>query len=279
MSETTKTVEHYGYFQVGAYPLYSTLFRPVGPPTGALLLVEPFGEEKRCAHRMLVRMARKLAGAGLAILKFDFSGTGDSGGQHADADWPVWRAEIAAAAAFLQEQCGAVPLALLGSRAGALLAAEAAATLPLHKLLLIEPLLSGEELVLDLLRREKIKGALQGQGGVDPELGWAAGQTADFGGIQVTATLAAAARRSVLLDSLQKLPETLPILLLRVSGGKKLPPAWEPLVARVQKTPGGIARIVADKPFWGQLEYYESEIVIDAVADFLLNPERDPSVQ
>jgi len=29
--------------------------------------------------------------------------------------------------------------------------------------------------------------------------------------------------------------------------------------------------VIADKPFWGQLDYYESDVVVDAVTEFIVS--------
>jgi hypothetical protein len=57
--------------------------------------------------------------------------------------------------------------------------------------------------------------------------------------------------------------------VVRVSGSKKLPPAWQPLTDAAESREVGEVAVVQDKPFWGQLEYYESDAVIDVVVPFL----------
>ncbi len=263
--------EKRGYLTVGNRPVFCTLFQPEQlPAQWGLVIAEPFGEEKRCASRMLVRLARNLARHQVATLKFDFSGTGDSSGDSSQAQWLHWQRELAEALLFLKQESQAPKMALLGARAGALLAAQCAAEHPVQALLLAEPVLSGQEILDELEKRQKIKDAILG-GTSAPSVSelWALGQNADFAGFQVNAQFAGQLRQANLPESLQKCPADCRILLLRVSGARKFPPAWQPLLDLLDGHPGSQSRLIKDKPFWGQLEYYESDMVIDPLAEFL----------
>ena len=271
-------IERSGFIDVSGRAIYGTHYLPAdAPPRAALLLVEPFGEEKRCAFRMLVRLARQLATRGVAVMRYDASGTGDCAGKHGEAEWRHWQDELAAQIALARELPGKPPLMLAAARAGALLAAEAAARIAaaggaLRALILLEPLLSGDELLRDLERRQKIKDMMSGgaKNAASAEL-WSAGQPADFGGFLVGSAMAEQLRAAQLQTSLAATPADCALQLLRVSGAKNFPPAWQGLVAAVTARAGSSAQVIADKPFWGQLDYYESDVVIDAVTDFVVS--------
>ena len=262
--------EKRGYLTVGKRRVFCTLFLPEQPPAHwGLVIAEPFGEEKRCAARMLVRLARNLAKQQIATLKFDFSGTGDSSGDSAQAQWLHWQQELAEAVQVLQQESHAPKMALLGARAGALLAAQCAAEHPVQALLLAEPVLSGLEILDELEKRQKIKDAIRG-GSSTPSASelWALEQNADFAGFQMNSQFAAQLRQANLQQSLQQCSMDCRMLLLRVSGARKFPPAWQPLLDLLDGHPGSQSQLIKDKPFWGQLEYYESDAVIDPIADF-----------
>ncbi|WP_432383663.1 hydrolase 2, exosortase A system-associated [Duganella sp. P38] len=121
------------------------------PCRGALLLVPPFGDEMNKSRRMLALLARALARQGVATLQIDLYGCGDSSGDSGDARWSLWLDDLHHASAWLQARSGHAP-ALLGLRLGALLALEFAATAPVTRVLLWQPVLDGATFLTQLLR-------------------------------------------------------------------------------------------------------------------------------
>jgi alpha-beta hydrolase superfamily lysophospholipase len=91
---------------------------PVGPDTGVrggLLVVHCFTCSKDL-HTMS-RLARGLAGAGFAVLRFDFTGLGESGGDFAATTLSTNLGDLARAVACLQER-GRGPIGLIGHSFG-----------------------------------------------------------------------------------------------------------------------------------------------------------------
>jgi alpha/beta superfamily hydrolase len=260
-----------GYLSVGERRLYGTLFRPAAPRPLAVVLYDAFGEEKKSAFRVMVRLARACADRGFTTLRFDLSGTGESAGGHATASWEDWQADALAAAAFARTQAAGAPWVAVGVRLGAFQAVHAASRAGALAVTLVEPVLTGEECLRDLERRQRIKQVVAGAGTDDADSAarWARGEAVDFGGFEVSAHLAAALRPESLVTRLGSLRPDCPLQVVRVSGSKALPPAWKPLTERAEACPPGRAEVVRDKPFWGQLEYYESDAVQDAVLAFL----------
>jgi exosortase A-associated hydrolase 2 len=274
--------EHSGYFPGPCGDLYGTLYLPeVLAGETAIVLAEPFGEEKKCAYRMLVRLARALASHGVPTLRFDPTGSGDSPGDHGTVDFTTWCGDLRAAAEHVLSLAGVTGWAPIGARFGALPSLQVAGAVPPRAVILLEPVLSGNEFLRDLERRQKIKDMMSGQrndNGPDAASRWEAGETVDFGGFPVSAAMAEQVADVEMSSLLTGLPATCALQVVRVSGSKKLPPAWQPLVDAADARETGEVTVVQDKPFWGQLEYYESDAVIDAVLPFLGRVLHLPSV-
>lgn len=249
--------ERSGYLEVGGRGVYSTVYLPAGSAKLAVAIVEPPAEEKRAACRMLVRLCRALAEQGIASIRFDLSGTGDSTCNHCDATFTMWKEDALAALDEVSSMSGCQRLGFVGARAGALIACSAALERTVSTIVLAEPLLDGGDYLNDLERRQSIKRMMSGGGDTrtSTEL-WAAGLGADFGGFEFSAALAQELTGVNVGECLGKLSDV-SVKAIRVSASKKLPPAWSVFGENVE--------LVADKPFWGQLDYYESDLVNDAI--------------
>src|SRR3546814_18352731 len=103
------------------------------------------------SRRMAALQARALAALGIDVLLLDLFGTGDSAGDFRDARWEIWREDAMAAVAWLGARCGG-RVGLWGLRLGTLLAAEVAAEMQAPRLLLWQPVLSGERHLTQFLR-------------------------------------------------------------------------------------------------------------------------------
>jgi exosortase A-associated hydrolase 2 len=105
-----------------------------------------------------VHAARAFAEAGVGVLRFDYRGCGDSGGEFAQATVAGWMEDIGAAVAALRSHVGSGPLGLLGLRFGAALAARAAEQMPeVARLVLWEPVIDGRSYFAADLRKKLIK--------------------------------------------------------------------------------------------------------------------------
>lgn len=108
------------------------LFAVYEPPalkdrrTRAAVLCYPWGEEYVYAHRTMRQLAVKLSASGFHTLRFDYFGTGDSGGEESDADPSAAEVDVESAIEGLQDIVGVARVALIGLRLGATLAARAA---------------------------------------------------------------------------------------------------------------------------------------------------------
>lgn len=142
------------YFGSGDRRLFG-IYTPAQRAAGrerAVVLCHPWGVEYLRAHRSLRQLATQLARAGIHVLRFDYHGTGDSGGDEGAGDLVGWRGDIVAAAEELRETSGVERVGLAGLRLGATLAAGVAASgaLEVDSLVLWDPVVSGVEYLREI---------------------------------------------------------------------------------------------------------------------------------
>lgn len=160
---------------------------------GAIVHAHAWAEEMNKMRRMAALGARALAAQGYAVLRIDLAGCGDSTGEFDEASWPTWIDDLCAARQALVDRYAA-PVTWWGERAGALLAAAAAAR---HdedcSLLLWQPALSGRQVLQQFLRLKAAADLMEGGAkGVVSELRAALqrGETVEVAGYPTPSALA-----------------------------------------------------------------------------------------
>ncbi len=135
-------------------PLFGWYHRPAPERSigQAAVLCNPFGYEALTTHRTYRLLAERLAARGIATLRFDYEGTGDSSGEDpAPGRVASWRSSIAAALAESRQRSRGLPVTLVGLRLGASLALLAAADdQHVAALVLWTPFIAGKHLVREL---------------------------------------------------------------------------------------------------------------------------------
>lgn len=126
------------YFQDGDRTLFAILHRAAAP-RALLLLCPPLLHEHTRSYRFFAQLADRFTQEGVTCLRFDYFGTGDSGGDDAEFDTAQAQGDILAAARQLRMQGGAHPLVLMGIRGSSLLAAGAAQAVGADALWLWQP--------------------------------------------------------------------------------------------------------------------------------------------
>ena len=147
------------FFGVGARRLFRVRHFPEGDTHAVVVFCHAFGEEKKNPHRVFVETARALAERGIASVRFDFAGCGDSSGDLRDATVGLWLEDLAAVLEDCAEMADAgAPRIVLGLRLGASLAATfAAGRADVAALALWHPIAHGKKAFASDLRRTLIK--------------------------------------------------------------------------------------------------------------------------
>ncbi len=126
-----------------------------GRGSRGVVLCAAFGHENMIAHRGWRRLAEELASQNFHVLRFDYPGTGDSGGSEDDPDrLDAWRASVVSAVRHLQSVSGAREIILVGLRLGATLAVLAAEELGVvTAVACLAPILTGKSYLRELRLR------------------------------------------------------------------------------------------------------------------------------
>lgn len=121
---------------------------------GAALLCYPFGQEAIRSHRFYRLLAERLSRQGVAVLRFDYHGTGDAPGDDEDGDFSGWAGDIREAHRELLRASGAMRITWFGARLGASLALAAApqASPAVQRLVLWDPVFDGPAYLEELRR-------------------------------------------------------------------------------------------------------------------------------
>ncbi len=257
-------------FESGGEPLHGVLHVPSEPTSRALVLCHPFAEEKKCAHRTMVEAARAIAEAGIAVLRFDHRGCGDSPGSFDAYDLCGWREDISGALDCAARETTA-EVGLLGLRLGATLAAQVAEELPdVACLALWEPIIDGERYIKQNLRRSVIKAMMtRHEGGEESEdaaaeAGAPAEGTVDFDGYSVPEAM----REQMEQINLLAPPPSYagPALVLNISAKDAIAEPMQQLADAYER---GVAVAVRAEPVWQRIGVIDAEPIISATVDWL----------
>ena len=144
-------------------PLFGWLHLPEDHQVrGGVVLCQPLGIEASCVYYSYRLLADQLAAQGVAVLRYDYDGTGDSFGNETDPDRvETWLSSVTVATEYLVG-IGVDSVGLVGVRMGALFAAhEASRRSDVDVLVLWDPCLSGRA----FLREQRFLRQMSGEGG------------------------------------------------------------------------------------------------------------------
>lgn len=136
------------FFGAAQRRLFGAFHMGEGAPSAgaAVLLCNPFGQEAIRTHRLYRVLADRLARSGVAVMRFEYFGTGDSAGEDVDGELEGWSDDVVAAHQELIRRSMAGRVFWMGGRLGAAIALR---TLPhltgeVERLVVWDPVVDGE---------------------------------------------------------------------------------------------------------------------------------------
>jgi exosortase A-associated hydrolase 2 len=118
-----------------------------------LIYLHPFAEEKNCAHSICVGVSRRLARMGYPVMRFDFTGCGDSEGEFEKTNLDQWLQDIKDALRVFKDKTGVREVCLWGLRTGAALAMLAIRQIPeINHSILWQPVLNLNRFISQMVR-------------------------------------------------------------------------------------------------------------------------------
>ena len=146
---------HFGSTDRPLFGVYHSPESSRANPRGALVCHPGFAEYE-ASHRATRQLATVLARCGCAVLRFDYSATGDSWGRSEDARLDRWREDVLTAVDELVAIGGVRSVALVGLRLGAALALETVAQRDeIRSVVLWDPVVSGRTYLEKLIEAER----------------------------------------------------------------------------------------------------------------------------
>ena len=147
---------HPFYFRHDSDQLFGLLHHPPDSARRtAVLLCPAWGHEYMASHRATRQLAMRVAQGGWPVLRFDWRGTGDSGGTGERASLDEWTDDIRDATAELQRRTQCRDVVITGLRLGASLAClRRPADIP-HAMVLWDPIVDGRTWLSDLIRQQE----------------------------------------------------------------------------------------------------------------------------
>lgn len=245
-------------------------FAPGRPVRGLIVHAHAFAEEMNKSRRMVGLGARALCAAGYAVLLIDLHGCGDSSGELVDASWAGWRADLTDGLHFLKAEHGPAPLWLWGTRAGALLACDAARELAAPcSLLFWQAQANGKQALTQFLRLKMASQMQQegaGRGATEVLMSeLAAGHPVDVAGYRLGPEVALGLAAATLAPSTCREGSRIVWLEATSRTPAELLPAAAGVLGRWRDAGFAVTAAAASGPsFWQTLEIEDAPVLIKA---------------
>lgn len=156
VDEAGRYREEAGFAAVGGRRVFSMAYLPSAPARGGVIICPPILMDLVKNYRQEVLLARTLAARGIAVQRLHYRGTGHSEGDDREVSTETMVEDTLVMAERLRER-QAGPLAFLGTRWGAQVAAAAARQYPGAPLILWEPVGDASRYFRELIRARLIR--------------------------------------------------------------------------------------------------------------------------
>jgi alpha-beta hydrolase superfamily lysophospholipase len=123
--------------------LFGVFHASAGSARKTVLLCPPLGQDQIRCHRLYRQLAQALVAEGVAVLRFDYYGTGDSAGDSVAIDWQRCLADTVTAAAELRARSGIDRVFAFGARLGGSIAWASATQARFAGVVAWDPVLDG----------------------------------------------------------------------------------------------------------------------------------------
>lgn len=212
------------FFGNSKAPLYGVFHQPdsASPKSHGAVLCAPLGQEYMRSHRAMRQLATMLSRIGIAVLRFDYRGTGDSAENLEDVTAEQWLEDCHTAIDELKDTAGVKSVSLIGLRLGGILATYASLSRKdITRIVLWDPALSGESYLEELKTEVKNQAIKKRTNFIDSD------GTVHYNGFAITQSMQASLHDLNLLESY---PSNVPSVIQLVSHDSdnfsKLNEAW-----------------------------------------------------
>jgi hypothetical protein len=245
-----------------------------GPQTAdeALILCNPFLEEKVFAQRIYYNLALEFSKKDKLAVRFDFEGDGDSEGDTNSVGLSDWIDDLEDVAQFVRTKYGIKKINVTGLRLGASIALMCVDRIQPNKILLWDPVVDGEAYLEECLRYNLTTQLSTFQKIINDRknllLQLAEGKSINILGFEVSDRLASPIRK---LDLIQNI-RSLDCLTYLVSFKRRQRGILGPKIKECDFGSKVITEILSVDPFWQEPKLYNPipEELIEKSVNFLM---------
>lgn len=143
------------FFGESGRQLFGAFHEAAGDGEHGVVLAYPGPQEYMQSHYAFRLLAAQLAREGRSVLRFDWSGTGDSAGDGDGVSFQQWRNDLQLAVQELKDVSNARTVSIIGFRLGASIAASTPFKQPIEALVLWNPVVRGQNYLEELGARAR----------------------------------------------------------------------------------------------------------------------------